>query len=175
MATGSDLTVDYVRSQVSYDPRSGEFTWLVNRKHMKVGMRAGCEHIVSGGKPYRIIGVGGRKYKEHRLAFFIMTGEWPSCEVDHIDGNGCNNQWTNLRDVDGTTNRRNQRRMITNTSGHTGVYWHVRKLKWEAKIGVNGEFVNLGYFDLIDDAIAARQLANDQCGFHANHGSDRPL
>jgi hypothetical protein len=175
MATGSDLTVDYVRSQVSYDPRTGEFTWLVNRKHMKAGMRAGCARIVRGGKPYRIIGVGGRKHLEHRLAFFTMTGEWPSFEVDHIDGNGCNNQWTNLRDVDGTTNRRNQRRMSKNKSGYTGVCWHTRNLKWEVKIGVNGDFINLGYFESLEDAIAARKNANQKYGFHANHGSDRPL
>ena len=175
MSTGSDLTIDYVRSQVSYDPVTGEFTWIVNRKHMKAGMRAGCKRVVNGGKLYRTIGVGGRKYMEHRLAFFIMTGEWPSFEVDHIDGDGCNNQWTNLRDVDGTTNRRNQRRMSKNKSGYTGVCWHAHNQKREVKIGVNGDSINLGYFESLEDAIAARKNANQKYGFHANHGSDRPL
>jgi hypothetical protein len=175
MKMNNTLTPIVARSMLSYDPTKGSVTWLVNRRRIKAGTIAGCEYTDSSGKRYRTIGINGRTYSEHRLVFFLFTGNWPSNEVDHIDGDGCNNKWNNLREADAVTNRRNQRRLITNTSGHTGVYWHVRNLKWEAKIGVNGKFVNLGYFDLIDDAIAARQLANDQYGFHANHGIERPL
>lgn len=175
MRLKADLTVAYLKSILSYDPETGYVTWTVTRKHVKAGMIAGCERTVSGGKTYRTMKLDGRCYSVHHVAFFIMTGRWAFPEIDHIDGNGCNNKWSNLREVDGVTNRRNQRRMCRNKSGHTGVCWHKRNLKWEVKIGVNGDFINLGYFDSIDDAVAARNNANQQYGFHPNHGSDRPL
>jgi hypothetical protein len=175
MKAKADLTVDYLRSILSYDEKTGHLIWRVNRKHVKAGMIAGSERTVSGGKRYHMIKVDGRCYGAHHVIFFMMTGRWALPEIDHIDGNGCNNQWSNLREVDGVTNRRNQRRMCRNKSGYTGVCWHKRNQKWEVKIGVNGGFINLGYFDSIDDAIAARKDANQKYGFHPNHGSDRPL
>ena len=41
----------------------------------------------------------------------------------------------------------------------TGVTYHKPMGKWEAKIRVDGKYRFLGYFDNIDDAIKARQIA----------------
>lgn len=43
-----------------------------------------------------------------------------------------------------------------NKSGHKGVVWLESRHKWRAYIGFKGKQISLGYFDDIDDAIAAR-------------------
>jgi hypothetical protein len=75
-------------------------------------------------------------------------------QVDHEDGNGLNNQRSNLRPATAAQNQGNQKRPRNNTSGYKGVSWHKRRSKWTAKIGVSGKRLNLGYFD--DPAEAAR-------------------
>ena len=47
-----------------------------------------------------------------------------------------------------------------NTSGCKGVTFNKSANKWQAKIGIsNGKVKHLGYFETIDDAIAARKSA----------------
>lgn len=46
-----------------------------------------------------------------------------------------------------------------NTSGHPGVGWYPRTKKWRAYVRAGGKLVHLGYFDNIDEAIAARTVA----------------
>jgi len=48
-----------------------------------------------------------------------------------------------------------------NTSGHTGIYWYIPTNKWRAEIFQNGKQIYLGYFDTIEEAIAARKAAED--------------
>lgn len=48
-----------------------------------------------------------------------------------------------------------------NTSGHTGVCWHNKYKKWFARISFCGRMYNLGYFDKLEDAIRARQKAEE--------------
>lgn len=44
----------------------------------------------------------------HRLIWFIVYGEWPKQQIDHIDGNPSNNSILNLRDVSHTDNMNNR-------------------------------------------------------------------
>ena len=107
----------------------------------------------------------------HNAAYFIMTGEWPKLEVDHEDHNRTNNAWNNLRLATRVDNNRNHSLRSDNTSGHVGVSWNSRKQKWKAQVSINGKCKSLGYYFDIEDAIAARQAANKQYGFHENHGA----
>jgi hypothetical protein len=104
-----------------------------------------------------------------------MTGEFPEDQVDHIDGNGLNNIWTNLRPVTRGENNKNIRKRADNTSGTTGVYWDKRSRKWQVKIKLLGCYKHLGLFDSKEDAIAVRKAAEVFYGFHENHGTERPL
>lgn len=61
-----------------------------------------------------------------------------------------------------------------NISGHTGVHWHKRKKKWVAQIGDGTRQIFLGYFEDINDAITARQEANERYGFTQRHGLEKP-
>jgi hypothetical protein len=100
-----------------------------------------------------------------------MLGEFPEDQVDHIDGNGLNNIWTNLRPVTCGENQKNRRKYARNTSGTTGVYWYKQARKWRSLIHNK----HLGLFHNKEDAIAARKAAEVFYNFHENHGTERPL
>ena len=67
------------------------------------------------------------------------------CVVDHIDGNGLNNQRSNLRYA--TKRQNSQNRHENKTSKYPGVSWHKRNNKWRSDIRINGKKITLGYFD----------------------------
>lgn len=118
---------------------------------------------LSHAKGYRKIGIDGRPYYEHRLAFLWMTGSWPSQHVDHIDGNGGNNAWSNLRDVNRSQNLQN-RRSATRTSktGFLGVTFNRRAKRFAAQISTGGKNIGLGYFDTAIEAHQAYLCAKRQ-------------
>lgn len=49
-----------------------------------------------------------------------------------------------------------------NTSGHKGVYWSNRENCWIAKIGFKRRTITIGRYQKIEDAIKARQAAEEQ-------------
>ena len=49
-----------------------------------------------------------------------------------------------------------------NTSGVTGVFWHKKADKWTAQITINGKHYSLGLFEDKEDAIKARQEAEEK-------------
>jgi hypothetical protein len=125
-----------------------------------------------------------RAYKG-RNTFYVMRsirkpdGKWTTIRMhqvlaekmgfkhwaDHIDGNGLNNQRHNLQDLTNKQNQEKARRRKDNTSGHKGVSWNKQRSKWRAQIHNNGKQKNLGRFDKLEDAIAARK-AGEKKYFH---------
>jgi len=103
----------------------------------------------------------------------IFYGEWPSGQVDHINGVRDDNRIVNMRDVSHQDNCRNAARPRTNTSGVSGVVWDKPHKKWRAEIRANGKMKNLGRFAIFDDAVAVRKSAEVEYGYHPNHG--RPM
>lgn len=88
----------------------------------------------------------------------IILGQIPlGKEVDHIDGDGLNNQRKNLRLVTKRENGINKSQYINNKSGFKGVSWNKREKKWSATGKLNGKQKNLGDFKNIEDAIRMRQ------------------
>ena len=166
------LTAAYANSLFTYNPETGHLLFRVITKWHKAGGHAGGIQRTRTNK-YLQVWIHGRLYKVHRVIWLMVTGRWPSTQIDHIDGDGTNNKLNNLRDVTNRTNCQNQRQSRNNTTGTTGVY--CSGSKWRVYIGVNGRDVYLGSFTNKDDAIAARQTASVEYGYHPNHGSDRPL
>lgn len=41
----------------------------------------------------------GKKQRGHRVAHYVMTGEWPLGVIDHINSNKSDNRWDNLREI----------------------------------------------------------------------------
>ena len=89
-------------------------------------------------------------------------------EIDHKDGNGLNNQRTNLRAATRSQNNANQRLSRRNRSGHKGVYWSRAARKWAAQLGRK----YLGLFESsVDAAIAYNRAARARFGDFAHLNS----
>lgn len=108
------LTIERLRECLEYIPDEGRFIYKIklNRKTV-VGSDAGWVGFTGKNgykRPTHQIGIDKHKYYCHRLAWFYMTGEWPSEEIDHIDGNTLNNTWANLRKASRQENSYNRQR-----------------------------------------------------------------
>jgi hypothetical protein len=138
---------------VSYDPATGDFRWLeTSNGEVKIGPIAGR----TNKRGYRQLGIGGRLFYAHRLAWLYVTGKWPAAMVDHKDGNPSNNAWSNLRAA--TAAQNNANRIATpGKSGITGVFWHAARRKWTARVSHHGRFLYLGIFETIEEAKHARE------------------
>jgi len=161
------LSKEYLSSIIDYNPCTGDFFWkrrtgnnrsdnVFNSRY--AGKKAGYINTSSKSvTEYMQITIHGRGYKAHRLAFIIMTGSAPK-EVDHIDHNGKNNKWSNLRASNSFDNSKNLPMQKSNKSGCIGVNWHKAAKKWQARaVNDNGKRIDLGRYDNIEDAIRARK------------------
>lgn len=115
----------------------------------------------------------GNMHFSHRVAWAIHYGEWPDGGIDHINHVKDDNRIVNLRLVSHKSNMQNQRIRSTNTSGALGVHLHKASGKWRACIMVNGKSKHLGLFNDKEVAIAVRQIANIEYGYHENHGKNK--
>jgi hypothetical protein len=141
-----ELTSELLKSVVHYDETTGIFTRLVSTTpSVKIGDE--CGSINSDG--YVQIGVLGKKYRAHRLAWLYAHGVFPGnrIEIDHINGNRTDNRIANLRAASKSQNLQNQRRYKNNTSGFKGVSFNGKHNKWVATIGHNRKCLWIGYYD----------------------------
>jgi len=169
------ITQDELKKFLSYDPDTGHFTWIVDKgPNATRGRIAGTTNTHASGKTYRFITLEYKRYPVHRLIWFYLYGSWP-VEIDHINGDGTDNRLVNLREVTRTENNRNMRLASNNTSGLSGVSFAKARMKWETYI-INGNVKrNLGYYSSLFEAACVRKSAEKSLGFHANHGTNRPL
>jgi len=156
-----NLTAEYVRSILDYNPETGIFIWRdraeltpCNRARI-VGKIAGC--ISNTG--YIQIKINNIPYQAHRLAWLIVFGKWPNKELDHINTNRIDNRIVNLREADDGNQAFNQTKRKTNTSGYKGVTWSKKLNKWHAQISINYKKKHLGHYDNILDAAKAYENA----------------
>lgn len=170
------LSREDVLALLDYDAATGVFTCKVARGgKAKAGGEVGAVTVAENGKSYRRIKISRRSYMAHRLAWLVITGEFPDDQIDHINGNGLDNRAVNLRAVTNAENAKNYRKPVTNTSGVVGVYRRNAGAKWQVLIGLNGKLKHIGIFDDFEKAVAVRKEAERIHGFHPNHGSERPL
>ena len=72
--------------------------------------------------------------------------------VDHIDGNGLNNQSRNLRLATNAQNLYNKDINKNNSTGYKGVHFNKIANKFQAGITIDGKKVYLGLFENVIDA-----------------------
>jgi hypothetical protein len=171
MAEREALTAEYVRQILYYNPETGVFTWRTRpREHFATlnafaTWNAKYAHRATGGSTnkdgYLRIGINGNSYYAHRLAWLYMTGEWPTDEIDHVNGTTIDNKISNLRQASHAQNMINRKLQKNNTSGHKGVRWSKRDRMWSVSIKTGGRTNYLGYFrdDQFDEAVAVYEKA----------------
>mgnify|MGYP006267355257 CR=1 FL=1 len=141
---------------LTYHPDGGYFIWNVSRGGIKAGSTAGtptCHGYVQ-------IKVNGKFYKAHRLAWLAMTGEdLGDAEIDHINGDGFDNTWSNLRKATRCQNACNQGVKKSNKSGFKGVSFDRRRNAWIARVRDGGKRIWVGSFPSPEEAAAAYQQA----------------
>jgi hypothetical protein len=179
------ITAEQLRSLLDYDPATGILTWKVRAEASFTTLAAarswntkyaGLEALTAlSFDGYRIGSCLGEGVRAHRVIWVIMTGEWPSGEIDHINGIRSDNRWCNLRDVSKVENGRNTWMRSTNTTGVTGVFWRRDNSKWVAKIRADGKLKHLGCFEAFEEAVAAREQALREHGYSERHGKPRAL
>lgn len=178
MAETNLIAVDILRQLIDYDPETGALKWRQRSLHLFPDLRA-CNswNARYSGQPalnadkglgYRSGTVFNIRLLAHRVAFAIHTGQWPTGEIDHINGDKSDNRACNLRDVTRAENQLNRSRRRNNESGVNGV--SRRKNRWTAMIQHNGKRHHLGFFSTRDEAAQARAEAEERFGFHPNHG-----
>ena len=155
------LTLELLRSCLHYDPATGIFIWLIDgRSQTPKGSVAGADT----GHGYRKIGVAGRRYYAHRLAWFYVYGVWPPDDTDHINGNPSDNRIANLRLATRSQNNWNtssRRSTKPLSSVFKGVCAHKKSKKnpWHAQITVHDKNINLGYHPTEESARDAYMAA----------------
>jgi len=165
--TKSSLSQAELKHALHYDPSTGIFTWIKSGQGRTVGSVAGSVNR----NRYRRITINRKLLLAHRLAWLYVYGEWPTGDIDHLNGLRDDNRIINLRDVSRIVNCRNAKKPKTNTSGITGVYWHKRHKNWHAYIRSNGKNVHLGCFACKYRAASVRHLAMEiEGGYTVRHG-----
>jgi hypothetical protein len=173
-------SAEVLHEMLAYDADTGALTWKVRpEKHFQNAVHARAWNNKMAGKPALASAqpqtryLNGRidwvAYQAHRVVWKMAYGE-DALFIDHINGDRTDNRISNLRSVSSAENAKNKATPSHNTSGHVGVTWLKREQKWFAQVQLAGKCKSLGYYSDIRDAIAARQKANEQYGFHPNHG-----
>jgi hypothetical protein len=156
------LTIEQVKDVLTYDPDTGNFYWRVDRSNVRAGSVAGSKISIG----YTLIRLYDRQVLAHRLAWFYVYGQWPSDQVDHINGDRSDNSLKNLRLASQSQNSCNGALRSTNSSGYRGVSWSKEKNKWVSRIVKERKQYVLGYFASKEEAYyaylkAARELHGD--------------
>lgn len=158
--------VDSIEKAIAYDPETGTLSWKEDRRagacSARLNAKAGDQINGTCSQGYIQVGLSGRKYRGHQIAWALYHGEWPSQAIDHRNGVKTDNRISNLRLCNDAQNNMNKPRQANNTSGVRGVTRASNVNKWQAGIWVNKKRVHLGYFENLDDAKAAYVAAAKQ-------------
>lgn len=143
---GRRVSIDALRSEFSYDAETGILTRIVPRRNCPVGQIIGT--INKDG--YLCVGFFVEKPLVHRAVWAMAYGEWPSGEVDHINGVKTDNRLGNLRIADDFGNAWNRGLRSTNKTGFRGVIPLAGK--YVARIKHRGIEKHLGTFQTAKEA-----------------------
>lgn len=145
-----------LRDLFDYDPETGLLRWKIDRQG---GAHAGDIVQSRDGHGYIQVTIDAKNLRAHRVIWAMCHGQWPSGQIDHINGVRDDNRISNLRVASPRQNSSNLGLAKTNTSGFRGVSYSRARGKWEAYIRSNGKHVHLGRFDRREDAVRARDAA----------------
>src|SRR5262245_14420263 len=95
-----ELSSKQLAELLEYNPETGELRWKrrprgPQRWNTRWAGKPAFTTKLRGG--YRMGRIHWGAYYAHRVIWALMTGAWPTSEIDHIDGDPSNNRWANLR------------------------------------------------------------------------------
>ena len=157
------ITHKEVTELVQYCPDTGIFTWKTKTCRKVVpGKSAGSKNA----NGYIQIKLNKQFYYGHRLAWFFVHHEWPTEEIDHVNGDPSDNRLCNLRQATSAQNKQNRQARKDCKSGIRGVYLRKDTQKWKAELRHNKKLISLGSFNTLDEAAMARKVAEMQLFTH---------
>lgn len=166
---------------MEYDKSTGLLKWKyrdpkwfpnIHQCNAWNGRNCGVEALKSYSGGYKAGSVFGLPCLAHRAAWALYYGEWPSGDIDHINGDRSDNRIDNLRVVTRVQNNRNAELRHDNTTGHPGLVRSGRK--WKVYMNMPGHrWKYLGTFPNIECAIEYRKCVQERMGFHENHGREK--
>ncbi len=85
------------------------------------------------------------------MIWFLVHGVWPTCDIDHINGNRSDNRLHNLRLA--TRSQNNHNRHAPRAAIHgKGVTFHKASGRFRAYLNINHKQISFGYFDTVEEA-----------------------
>ena len=161
------LTQEKLQELLSYDEHTGYFKWI-SRSSIRINIGSIAGSYMTNG--YICIGIEGKLYLAHRLAWLYMTGGWPEDQIDHVNCTKDDNRWVNIREASSGENNRNQRSNM-NATGFKGVYANRLKTRYVSQIEHKGKTYTLGSFPTPEKAHKAYcDKADELFGDFANYG-----
>lgn len=108
----------------------------------------------------------GKTRKTHGILMHRYLMDAPKGKsVDHVNAitdNENDNRKSNLRICTQSENRQNYKGINpNNTSGYIGVTWNKVNEKWQAYVHGKYKYYNMGSYDDINDAVAARRRGEE--------------
>jgi hypothetical protein len=146
------IPIERLRKCLIYDPASGLFRWKSGRRAMAI---AGTQNSLG----YIRIKIDQVSLGASRIAWAMMTGEWPQRDVDHRDRHKGNNRWSNLRLATEAQNKANSKVDSRNTVGMKGAVYISKRRCWRAQIIIAGKARHLGHFPTPQGAHSAYMAA----------------
>lgn len=152
------LTQKHLNELLSYNKRTGRLTWKTRPGNAWFNARfAGKPALATPDGKYLVGSIYDKKYLAHRVIFKMVTGRWPSPQIDHRNRKGRDNRWQNLREADRKLNQMNKGLDSRNRTGHRGVcrVKRVRAVRYQVSYGRK----TIGTFSSIRAAVSARKRA----------------
>lgn len=163
-----DLSGEY---GIGYTTSGDEF-WFDKEDYEKI--KEYCWYYSQRG--YVIARDNQKRVSLHNIIMGITSDDLENgIVVDHKNHPPANehkkdNRKSNLEIVTLSENMQNRHLNKNNTSGVSGVHWNKNECKWQARIGLHGKRIQLGYFTNKNDAIQARK--NAEIKYYGDHRYD---
>ena len=156
--------IETYKSLLDYNKEDGVLMWKPRSAKMFPSARAasvwnsrfsGKQAGWKASNGYVAVSIAGKKEYVHRVIWAMFYGYAPKEDIDHINGNRCDNRLENLREASRSKNLQNVKvaRVSNKSSGILGVSRNHNG--WRARITLDGVEKSLGTYAIAQDASEA--------------------